>query len=125
MDDNNVRVDHLEKAMLGLADNQETLFLKINALADYVTKVMHSKATTLFFLQGNIEECEHGKMSDDTHSLHCFLAKDLLKTTKGHSRKVEENQAKADLDEGLQDKSYVKEGNKVPYFLFYVFSSYG
>ena len=70
MDDNNGKVDHLKKTMLGLADNQETLSLKVNALADYAVEI------TLFFLQGNMEERKYGKISEDTCSLYNLLAED-------------------------------------------------
>ena len=46
---NNEIIDRVEKSMLGLTNNQETLCQRINTLADFATKVMHLATTTLFF----------------------------------------------------------------------------
>jgi hypothetical protein len=49
-DHNSGRLDKLENSMLRLANNQETLCGRVNVLAKFATKVMHSTASTLYFL---------------------------------------------------------------------------
>ena len=60
---NNGRIDMLDKSMLALVNNQETLCQKVNTQENFSTKVMHLIVTTLFFLKGKKEEGEMGKES--------------------------------------------------------------
>lgn len=80
-DQSKTQLDRLEKSMHDLTDNQETLCRKIETLVpQFSTKVMHSIATTLYFLQVNKEGKDAGKYSETTHSLYSFLVDDWLKT---------------------------------------------
>ena len=61
-------------------DNHTDICQRFETLAKFSTKVIHSVATTLYFLQVNKDVKDMGKESKTSQSIYGFLAEDQIKT---------------------------------------------
>ena len=75
--------------MNDLIDNHTDICQTFGTLAELSTKVMHSMATTLYFLQVNNDLKDMGKERETSHSRYGFLAEDQMKTLRGKLVKEE------------------------------------
>ena len=59
--------------MRDLDDKKADIYQRFDILVEFLTKLMHSMATTLHFLHANKEEKALGKTSERTYSIFGFL----------------------------------------------------